>query len=425
MSRPRANTNEITPPQPGQTFENYDEAHLKQGVAYVNQRLNSQMRKPSPPSQKLLWVYKANCEALLRKEGTEKDRSSKAKFLRELEIDLGGRLSWLRATHSAAQQELMEGITRLKRLQSFQRYEDYAARITAAQKKVAFEKKVTGRYLLSGEHKWGNIHREIQAEKAVWDAQGSIEPGKVPTTLAVWEAARDTHLNFDRTVWLIGFYAERNQAFHTDLKSKIKAGHFAKIALSLYHDLSDLSIAIHVEEKDAELVLLGVIKTLMWVWFGVDDKHRDRRNPDAWLATDELKDLREIEILGDKGAQEEKENELAKKMIQELKRVNDATEVLIKQLESGLTIETPNLNIAGPTTKMKLAGRPTGKSPDYETADQWTLYNAFKWADESSRHTRLTSMDLLARRNRCQEAYERRFGINPPLPETPSGKKKN
>lgn len=89
--RPRADKADLQMPQPESHPSMYTNERVGKSIEYVNQRLGSKMRKPSPIQEKALLVYKGACQDYLeaRKgilpEGRKKEMLSE---IRQYEIEV-------------------------------------------------------------------------------------------------------------------------------------------------------------------------------------------------------------------------------------------------------------------------------------------------------------------------------------------------
>lgn len=122
--------------------------------------------------------------------------------------------SWDKAAGDHSTQKLQDELLKLRRLQYYARYGDYAARVAHDVREITRKHNTEGWPLLSeisqwstiseiirGEEKeWSRISRDIHEEEIYWQAHGS---GKnleaVKTTYAVWKRCRVNGMDFDAT----------------------------------------------------------------------------------------------------------------------------------------------------------------------------------------------------------------------------------
>ena len=147
----------------------YTDERVGKCIEYVNQRLGSKMRKPSPSQEKALLVYKGACQDYLEAtkellpEGRKKEMLSE---IRQYEMEISDR-GWVNAIGSEDHHKLQSQLLYLRRLQYYDRYGDYAGRLSHRVRQGAADRKLEGWEMLSGAQKWTMISNRIIQESVL------------------------------------------------------------------------------------------------------------------------------------------------------------------------------------------------------------------------------------------------------------------
>lgn len=130
--RPRAQTADLQMPQPESHPSDYTDDRVGKSIEYVNQRLGSKMRKPSPIQEKALLVYKVACQDYLNARKEILPESQKKEMLSEIrqyEMEISD-ISWVNAVGSEDHHKFQSQLLYLRRLHYYARYCDYAGRLS-------------------------------------------------------------------------------------------------------------------------------------------------------------------------------------------------------------------------------------------------------------------------------------------------------
>ena len=130
-------------PQPENHPSKYTEGRVRTGKEHAIRRLNWKTRKPCPTLEKLLCIYLLACEEALD-HVTDEDLEPLALVVLEIqqyELEMSEKNWYSAAGGSTASQELEENVIKLRRLQCFARYGDYAVTLAHRVRKEAKDKK--------------------------------------------------------------------------------------------------------------------------------------------------------------------------------------------------------------------------------------------------------------------------------------------
>ncbi|KAI9773397.1 MAG: hypothetical protein M1840_007612 [Geoglossum simile] len=274
-------------PVPLKAFSDYTPGRIREGLSWVDQRLRSTTRKPSPLSAKALLIYKDTCTDALSTTD-EEELISLVSTIRTFEESIATKY-WLGGLGPEAQ-AIQDRILAFKRLEFNARYGDYVGRLCSDLRSKTAKLKTEGYELLSGGKNWTDISDIIKLEdRAIRDYKGPPNATNRPptkTTDAVYLGCADLGLNPRLTLWAIRQYGERNNMMHASLDNYIKGRDFAAVASRLAQDLAELPKIVPPEEEEMETNMQTIIEALIQEWF---DTSEDPDVPGAWTATQQLK----------------------------------------------------------------------------------------------------------------------------------------
>ncbi|KAI9764297.1 MAG: hypothetical protein M1840_008588 [Geoglossum simile] len=361
-------------PVPLKTFSDYTPDRIRVGLSWVDQRLRSTTRKPSPLSAKALLLYKDTCTDALNTTD-EGELFSLVALIRTFEKSIATEY-WLRGGLCAEAQSIQDRILAFKKLEFNARYGDYVGRLCSDLRIKTAKLKTEGYWLLSGEKQWTEISDIIKSEdRGIQGYKGpptAIDRPSTKTTDAVYLGCTDLGLDPQLTLWAIRQYAERNNMMHASIDNYIKDQKYAIVASQLAQDLAELPKIVPPEEGEMESNMRTIIEALIREWFDTSDNPNE---PGAWLATMELRSYSKLmrdKAEGVSAAREEhiKATANVAKNIMERER-EDA--LLIEQAVAMQAIEDPNeeskMQALGPglatTTKGKGKGKrlPSSEAP--------------------------------------------------------------
>ena len=404
--RPRASTMELKLPQPENHPDKYNEDRVQAGVNYVNRRLTSASRKPSPIQSKLLCLYKLVCVKYLEQssKGFEGNtRSSILSEIRRYEEELS-RYWWIRANSDDQSQTLEEELLKIRRIQYYARYGDYAARVAHEVRRAALEHQVRDWALLSGTYQWTTISERLQQEAEYWIKHGSTKgTSKIATTYAVYQACLKINMNMKQTVAAIHTYGARNQSVHSPINALVAQGKFSDIAVTLSQDLADLVSTMPIDLSEEESHMRAILVELRERWFTILADEFD--NPSSWIATPAL--VREYQLTKTPAKKEEarKEHEVdvARGAVRLLDHASRRAQ-LVEQLEER---HNPNILPAGgplPTGKKSAAKRKASR----ELSGQHEA-KTIKLTEPTKEDREKAWMKIMDNRKRAKSAYESSF----------------
>lgn len=269
----------------------YTDERVGKCIEYVNHRLGSKMRKPSPIQEKALQVYKGACQDYLdgRKEilpeGRKKEILSE---IRQHEIDISNS-GWVKAVGSEDRHIFQGQLLYLRRLHYYARYGDYAGRLSYRVRQRAIDHKVKGWEMLSGAQQWTKISERIQIEGDKWTKCAKTKDREAhPITSAVMEACMAIGTDFPRMIQAIHTYAARNDNLHNAINNLIAVENFPEIANTIYADLAELGHIMPVEMFEEEQVMWAVLLELRDAWFKIEEGDDYETMPFTWIPTQAL-----------------------------------------------------------------------------------------------------------------------------------------
>ncbi|KAI9765029.1 MAG: hypothetical protein M1840_007854 [Geoglossum simile] len=267
----------------------YTPDRIRAGLSWVDQRLRSTTRKPSPLSAKALLIYRDTCTDALNTTD-KKELYSLVSNINSFERVIGGRY-WLGGVLNYEAQSIQDLILTSKKLEFNARYGDYVGRLCSNLGIETSKLKTEGYQLISEEEKWMEIGRIIKLKHfALQGYTGSptaMDRLSTRTTDAFFIGCANLGLNPQLALWAVRQYAEQNDMMHASLDNDIKDQHYAKVASRLARDLVELPIIVPPEESEMESNIRTIIEALIWEWF---DTSANRYEPGLWLATRELEE---------------------------------------------------------------------------------------------------------------------------------------
>ena len=138
---------------------------------------------------------------------------------------------------------------------------------------------------LSGMYKWTEIAAKIAKEESAWENNEFEHPEDTETTRAIWTSCNILRLNFDRMLWAIKAYAERNQLFHNSINDLAGKGKHAELAKMINDDIRDLPSVMPFDMRADEEMLLATLTELRDYWFDTDwtGDPEDKLQPETWV----------------------------------------------------------------------------------------------------------------------------------------------
>lgn len=418
MRRPRAQTADLQMPQPESYPSNYSVERVGQSIEYVNQRLGSKMRKPSPIQEKALLVYKGACQDYLdaRKEllpeGQKKEMLSE---IRQYEMEISER-SWVKAIGSEDHHKLQSQLLYLRRLHYYARYGDCAGRLSHQVRQAAADHKVEGWEMLSGAQQWTVISEWINQESAAWKNCGITKDRKFhPTTSAVMETCMAIGTDFPKMIRAIHTYAARNDNLHNPINNLIAKGNFPEIANTIYDDLAELGNIMSVEMCEEEQFMQAVLLELRDAWFKIREEGEYERMSFTWIPKQAL--ISEWEAIQDAAVKKEANQAIQAHAIangakKRLDALNDEDH-LIRQLSMGTPPNT--LPGPGPINKRKASGQLSPSATARKKA-----WNTIQQTQKKATHTLRSSLEIQKECDRVVSQYKDSFGTSSPPPATSS-----
>lgn len=244
-------------------------------------------RNISPRLEIFLQLYKDAAEnALLVKNEIDRKQFCKQLHRYDKFIHHNG---FMNKKPTEQQQTLEQQLLKLKKLEYYARYGDFFVMELAALKESAI-------LLRTENHKelqqyWTVMNTKMQMERKLFEQEGlALEPGRMPTLLAIWNAAIEVRLPTDRVEWVIKQYAERNLLVHSTVTELIQVGHWSQLAELLYNDEKDLCLVISPGMQEDIEKLSAVIRSLQNKFFIVEEG--DENDPLTWRANDCGRDFR-------------------------------------------------------------------------------------------------------------------------------------
>lgn len=169
----------------------YTDKRVGKSIDYVNHRLGSKLRKPSPIKEKALLVYKGACQDYLDAreeillEGRKKEMLSEIRQY-EKEISDSG---WVKAVGSEDCHKFQSQLLYLRRHYYYARYGDSVGRLSHRVRQGVMDYKVEGWDMISGAEQWTKISERIKQESSAWKNCAVTKDREAhPTTSAVMEA---------------------------------------------------------------------------------------------------------------------------------------------------------------------------------------------------------------------------------------------
>lgn len=238
-------------------------------------------RNISPRSEIFLQLYKDAAEnALLVKDDEARQQFCIQLYRYDKFIHYNGFMS---KKPTEQQQTLEQQLLKLKKLEYYARYGDYFARELAALRESAALLKTENHEEL--QQYWTVINTKMQYERKLFEKEGQgLEPGRMPTLLAIWNAAIEVKLPTERVEWVIQQYAERNLLVHSTVTELIQVGHWSKLAELLYNDEKDICLVIPPGMQEDIEKLSAIIRSLITKFFIIEEG--DENDPMTWRAND-------------------------------------------------------------------------------------------------------------------------------------------
>ena len=227
-----------SPPVPMEKAEEYTLSRVKAGLLYADNILRNTIRKLSPLGQRALALYKENCATLLDLgEGELNENGEDAETLklqliaqiRSYEADLQYH-GFMKLLPPANDQDLIDKILHLKRVEFYARYADILARFCTKLKVAANVNKTPGHRMLMAY--WTKTEKELNDELTSFNAyrRGEVEKGsECKTTLAVYHACRHIGIEFDDMRSIISMYATQNSMLHEDLDNLVRGKRYVHL----------------------------------------------------------------------------------------------------------------------------------------------------------------------------------------------------
>ena len=419
--RPRAQTADLQVPQPESHPSMYTDERVGKSIEYVNQRLGSKMRKPSPIQEKALLVYKGACQDYLdaRKELLPESRKKEMlSEIRQYEMEISDR-GWIKAIGSEDHHKLQSQLLYLRRIHYYARYGDYAGRLSHRVRQGAADHKVEGWEMLSGAQQWTMISERINQESDAWKNCAVTKDRKFhPTTSAVMETCMAIGTDFPKMIRAIHTYAARNDNLHNPINNLIAEGNFPEIANTIYDDLAELGNIMSVEMCEEEQFMRAVLLELRDAWFKIREGGEYERMPFTWIPKQAL--IAEWEAVQDAAVtkvanQAVQAQAIANGAKKRLDALNDEDH-LIRQLSIGTPPNT--LPAPGPINKRKASGQ---LSPNASARKK--AWDTIQQTQKKAVHTFRSSLEIQKECNRVVSQYKNSFGTSSPPPATSSKEK--
>jgi hypothetical protein len=277
-------------PYPLNSVADYTAPRIKSALNWVDQRLRSTTRKPSPLSHKALIVFKDTCCEIL--ETTDKEyRERLIATIRTFEKGFTTDELMFRGARTPDSQSLQNQILSFKKTEFNARYGDYVASLCRELRIHTTKLRLDDFHLLAGPNRnWTTVQKEIKVETANLEDYERNPTGKVkpltPTSNAVYSVCREAGLNPELTMYAIRQYAERNTTMHISFEDLIRDRKYHRVAVQLWKDKEDLPRIVPPDDTEAEKYLRMVIDSMIQEWFERTEDYPD--DPDVWVANDKV-----------------------------------------------------------------------------------------------------------------------------------------
>ena len=153
------------------------------------------------------------------------DLAARAEEIRGYDQDLSEK-EWMRENPDST---MPDGVLKLRKLAYWARYGDYAAHMASQLRKkagedpkTAFAEKISGQFL------WTDISAQLEREERAYNKTFFRDESVIFTIIAVHEACARVGIDVDVMIKIIHLYADRNAAFHRDLKNMLKTQKYLK-----------------------------------------------------------------------------------------------------------------------------------------------------------------------------------------------------
>ncbi|MCJ1364964.1 hypothetical protein MMC16_004082 [Acarospora aff. strigata] len=416
--RPRANTEDLESPRSEPRPENYTEGRVQAGIDYADRCINSKRRKPSPILEKLLLVYKGACSEYMRQKQKNFEEICRTKLLSEIrgyEEEMVRR-PWVRAVGDDDSQKLQNELLKLRRLQFFARYGDYAQRVAHKLRDLTRRKETEKWSEISGLFQWSEISQRIKDEAEHWEAYGpSKDVERVKTTYAIYKGCQQIGMDSKQALLAIRTYGVRNEACHSPINKLVVEGRNTEIATTLADDERDLASAMPIELKDEEQNIQAIILELRDRWFTVDEVSGPvdgLAEPWTWLPKlqllEEIKDNKTPEKR--QAARLESEEQVVKGAARRILKLDEEKE-LVDQLSTQLAADTIPSPWPLPSNKKRKASQKVSVR---------SRKKAWKTIQDQQRRARTSfraSLELQRQVNRVVLHYKDQYGSSPPPQE--------
>ena len=273
-------------PDPLSDVSKYDEARLKEGLAFADQTLRNTHRRVSPITSHCLNLYKSTVKAVLTEEyddETQREELLATVFLYEKDIYSK---RFLRVPSDEAEAGLVDRLSQLRRYEFAARYGDYMSAVCDRLKTKARVERTQYFEQLQGWNRfWTDINSDINKETRAWERWLVRDPTlgdeEVKTRLAVYNACNDMALNFDQTLQAIAMYADRNSLVHASIQRYVERGEWNKLAESLSRDMRDLPVVIPSHLRPNIPIMQVIMQAVVDEYFVPDE--RQPTNHNLWI----------------------------------------------------------------------------------------------------------------------------------------------
>ncbi|MCJ1377854.1 hypothetical protein MMC17_000950 [Xylographa soralifera] len=267
-------------PRPEKKLSDYTDGRIRQSLQFAEQYLK--YRRLTPNSARMVAQYKKASKAALL---ADEDSIKKTHIVEIRTFDkLFSQTPFLRQKIPEPV-DLQQEMLKLRRLMYLARYGDY---LNAALKKIRYvsgEIKTTGFEALSAEYQWSDTAAAIRDERKE-DADWNMIPKNetiagLRVTTAVAVVREGLGIRPEPIFWAIQQYAERNTAFHTNLRTLIDKCAWAELAVLLKRDLNELpSVIFPKDEQDLKL-MRALLESIRDEWFDIAGP--DPSNLATWI----------------------------------------------------------------------------------------------------------------------------------------------
>ncbi|MCJ1467811.1 hypothetical protein MMC07_006436 [Pseudocyphellaria aurata] len=421
-TRPNADVPKIQPPRPELQPKDYTVERIQEGIAYVDKRLGSATRKPSPNLSRLLVTYKTACQDFLEQyenNPSTLDRSTLLTELRSYEEDMSSD-AWFREIDSQESHKYKQGLLQLRLYQCYARYGDYAKMLAHDLRITACAQGTPDWELLSREFQWNDISKRIYEEHKRWEAHGLCAcKEEIKTTRAVHKACLALGADFDQMLLAIHTYGNRNETLHNHVGTYADEGKYAKLAETLSKDLNDLSSIIPLELKHEETLMRAILLELRDKWFEIEVDEYIQPPPDEWFPTEALRDMHRNRKLPEvkAAAKVEHDKSVLRGAQKRLHRAGQIQE-LVQQLSA--KPDATALPQPGPQKEKGGNKRQESNSNHLSPSKRKKVWLAISKHQVRACSAFSSSLDLQKQVNMMTASYRTSFGSSPPSSPSPS-----